>query len=344
MAAAAALTWFGIQTYDTESLGRGPSQLLGALRAHARRHGRAWPKQETLARELGCSVRTVRRWLRILERKGVAEVKRTGRSNIVTLPKDQTERPQSPSKSAIVSERIRGEKDTGEIHEVVSTLPAEAATEAATTTPRPCKPEETATEILPTAAELREELAIAAATEAAWREVAPEAPERRQAARRRAWFSTRLEWLADVRRVAEALSGLPGWQASRGSGGVRDLADLWHLRQASARMASEEWRRSCLRWVRHHERHRHRRLGDLGGWLLRERHAEIEPPPPTPPPLPPPPPPAETESATETEAGHLWRCQARAGSCAFWREWRPAETEEPPPRCPHCGGHAEVCA
>jgi len=132
---ATALQWFSVNMCDCDALGEGPARLLGALRAHARRHGRAWPRQSTLGRELGCSVRTIRRWLRVLEDEGIIEVQRTGRSNVVTLPGDRSDRTQGPLRPDTMADRNKEMKETGERSSVRSTEPLAAVETDPTTTP-----------------------------------------------------------------------------------------------------------------------------------------------------------------------------------------------------------------
>lgn len=331
---ATALQWFSVNMCDCDALGEGPARLLGALRAHARRHGRAWPRQSTLGRELGCSVRTIRRWLRVLEDEGIIEVQRTGRSNVVTLPGDRSDRTQGPLRPDTMADRNKEMKETGERSSVRSTEPLAAVETDPTTTPSPLDETE-----LPSPAELREERALASEREVAWSQAAPESQEREACVIRRRWCDTRLAWLEDVRRVAEAVEKLPGWRGHRGTGGVRSIGDLWRLRMEFDRMPSDVWRRSVMAWCRHHTKHPHRRIGDLGGWLLRERCEEL-PPMPDCPELPPMPPSSETIE-TESEPLILYRCRHDEGACQFYRV--ATEEGEEPPGCVWCGDPMVAC-
>ena len=303
---------------------------LRVLAAHSRNpSGEAFASQRYLAAELGRTARTIRNYLRQLEAAGVVATRRTGRAARYRV-EDLSGTGFRTTEEPVFRSHQRREIRRGE-EEVVSTAPAPPAE---TTTPSiPVEDE------LPTAGPLREELAEAIECETTWRETEPEAQEREQAAERRRWFSTRLAWLDDVRRVAEAVAAIDGWRGHRGTGGVRGTADLWRIRTSFGSMASADWRRSVLRWCRHHQRRRGR-LGDLYGWLLRERYEEVEPPPAAPPDLPPPPSAVATEETIE-EPGHLWRCAEPAtAACSFWREWTP--DTEPPPRCARCGGAAKA--
>ena len=158
-----ALQWFTTRVVDVQSLGRGPSQLLGLLRAHARRTGKAWPRQSTLSREMGVSVRTIRRWLHDLEEEGLIDIQRTGRSSVVTFPCDPSDEPNEPSRSATMSDRLRGEKSTAEGRHVSSALGSDLTTSASpvqeppTTTAIACGDENE----LPDAGQLRQDLAQA---------------------------------------------------------------------------------------------------------------------------------------------------------------------------------------
>ena len=332
---AAALHWFVTNTADISSFGEGPARLLGLIRAHAKRTGRAWPACATMARELAVSRSTIHRWLSQLRRAGAVDVRRTGRGSVyVPIAAGAEAAPlrhqmsQSDTSEPAAIDMVRKAQE-----QVVVTAPPPAETAPATglTTPSLLEEETEQPPDRSALADLRDQLATATEREAEWRETAPEAPERRQAAELRRYLSARLAWHEDVRRVAEAVQDLPGWRGWRGHGGVRNIEDLWRIRAEQARMPSDTWRRSCLRWCAHHTRHRGH-LGDLRGWLLRERYEETEPPPRIPPDLPPPPP---ATAATETEYT-LWRCaDPSAPSCSFWRAG--TEAGEEPPRCPHCG-------
>ena len=317
----------------SRGVSEGAVRLFAHLHVHAKQTGESRASHRYLAEELGKSVRTVRLYLRQLREAGAIRGRRTGRASgyqVAALTgKGLQFRAATCCSSDLERERERKER-------VVRTPPppAETAPAAELTTPSLLEEEEEQPPDRSAIADLRDQLATATEREAEWRETAPEAPERRQAASLRRYLSTRLAWHEDVRRVAEAVQDLPGWRGWRGHGGVRNLEDLWRIRAEQARMPSDTWRRSCLRWCAHHTRHRGR-LGDLRGWLLRERYEETEPPPRIPPDLPPPPPPAADLEATET-AYTLWRCaDPSAPACSFWRAG--TEAAEEPPRCPHCG-------
>ena len=324
-----------------ELVSRGASEgavrLYSYLLVHARnRTGEAYPGQGYLAAEMGRAVRTIRRYLRQLEEIGAVTMRQTGRAARYLV--HDMRAGECPIRSDTLCPTASREEQRRKERVVRTPPPAEPETAAELTTPSLLEVETEPPPDRSAIADLRDQLATATEREAEWRETAPEAPERHQAASLRRYLSTRLAWSDDVRRVAEAVQDLPGWRGWRGHGGVRNLEDLWRIRTEQARMPSDTWRRSCLRWCAHHTRHRGR-LGDLRGWLLRERYEETDPPPRRPPDLPPPPPPAADLEATET-AYTLWRCaDPSAPSCSFWRAG--TEAGEDPPRCPHCGGGAE---
>ena len=316
----------------SRGVSEGAVRLFAHLNVHAKQTGESRASHRYLAEELGKSVRTVRLYLRQLREAGAIRGRRTGRASgyqVAALTGEGLQfRTATCCSSDLERERERKER-------VVRTPPpAETAPATGLTTPSLLEEETEQPPDRSALADLRDQLATATEREAEWRETAPEAPERRQAASLRRYLSTRLAWHEDVRRVAEAVQDLPGWRGWRGHGGVRNLEDLWRIRAEQARMPSDTWRRSCLRWCAHHTRHRGR-LGDLRGWLLRERYEETEPPPRIPPDLPPPPPATAASEATATEYT-LWRCaDPSAPSCSFWRAG--TEAGEEPPRCPHCG-------
>ena len=303
----------------------GAIRLYAYLAAHSRNHsGEAFASQRYLAAELGRTARTIRNYLRQLEDAGAVATRYTGRTARYRVADLSGTVCRTTAETAF-RRNDRREIRRGE-EEVVSTAPAPPV---ATTTPSiPVEDE------LPTAGPLREELAEAIECETTWRETEPEAQEREQAAERRRWFSTRLAWLDDVRRVAEAVAVIDGWRGHRGTGGVSGPGDLWRLRVTFGSMASADWRRSVLRWCRHHQRRRGR-LGDLYGWLLRERYEEVEPPPAAPPDLPPAPTPSD--AAIEPEDVIVYRCATGTGACRFIRHV-VRHGEAAPERCARCGG------
>lgn len=271
-----ALQWFTTRVVDVQRLGRGPSQLLGLLRAHARRTGKAWPRQTTLATELGVSPRTIRRWLRDLEEEGLIDIQRTGRSSVITFPDGPSEGPDQPARSATMTDRIRGEKETGEEDRVSSALGSDSTTSAS-----PVQESPTTTAIsrqdeheLPDAGQLRQDLAETREREQDWANVAPESAERRQARERGRALDVRLAWLQDVQRAAERIQRIPGY-GYRGDGGVGSLGALWSLRERYGSMG-EEWLLSVRAWCAWWSDPKHRGpILSLDRWLARERHDEV---------------------------------------------------------------------
>lgn len=303
----------------------GAIRLYAYLAAHSRNHsGEAFASQRYLAAELGRTARTIRNYLRQLEDAGAVATRYTGRTARYRVADLSGTVCRTTAETAF-RRNDRREIRRGE-EEVVSTAPAPPV---ATTTPASVEEDE-----LPNAGALRDDLAETIERETEWRETAPEAHEREQAAERRRWFSTRLAWLEDVRRVAEAVAAIDGWRGHRGTGGVSGPGDLWRLRMTFGSMASADWRRSVLRWCRHHERRRGR-LGDLHGWLLRERYEETESPPAAPPDLPPAPTPSD--AAIEPEDATVYRCATGTGACRFVR-YVVRHGEAAPERCARCGG------
>jgi DNA-binding transcriptional regulator YhcF (GntR family) len=326
------LQWFTVRTDEVATLGQGPAQLLGLIRAHARRTGKAFPAWATMARELAVSRATVYRWLRPLRRAGLVTVTRTGRASVYELAEVSSVRRQKSHDETSHTEGVRRLQE----RVVVADPAIDATNDPAETTTTPSILEESE---LPDPTELREDRAEAAELEAAWSQAAPESEERQACGDRRRWCDTRLTWLEDVRRVAEAVEKLPGWRGHRGTGGVRSIGDLWRLRMEFDRMPSDVWRRSVLAWCRHHAKHPHRRIGDLGGWLLRERCEEL-PPMPDCPDLPPMPLSSET-TATESKPLTLYRCRHDEGACQFYRV--ATEEGEEPPGCVWCGDPMVAC-
>lgn len=283
------LLWFTTHVDDVEQLGRGPSQLLGLLRAHARRTGRAWPRQTTLATELGVSARTIRRWLRDLEQGGYVLIQRTGRSSVITFPDGLADGPNQPTRSAGMTDRIRGEKETAE-GDRVSCAPGHLAVapsasliqETPTTTAVSCEDEQE----LPDAGQLRQDLAQTREREQDWAKVAPASPERRQARERGRALHVRLAWLEDVQKAAERIQRIPGY-GYRGDGGVDSLGALWSLRERYGSMG-EEWLPSVRAWCAWWSDPKHRGpILSLDRWLARERHDEVTVPELVPLPNPP---------------------------------------------------------
>ncbi len=284
-----ALLWFTTHVEDVEQLGRGPSQLLGLLRAHARRTGKAWPRQATLATELGVSPRTIRRWLRNLEEEGLIDIQRTGRSSVVTFPCDPSDRPDEPSRSATMSDRLRGAKSTAEGRHVSSALGSDLTTSASpvqeppTTTAIACGDENE----LPNAGQLRQDLAQAREREHEWANVAPASPERQRARERGRALHVRLAWLEDVQKAAERIQHIPGY-GYRGDGGIGSRGGLWSLRERYGSMG-EEWLLSVRAWCAWWSDPKHRGpILSLDRWLARERYEEVPVPDLVPLPDPPP--------------------------------------------------------
>jgi hypothetical protein len=284
-----ALQWFTTRVVDVQSLGRGPSQLLGLLRAHARRTGKAWPRQSTLSREMGVSVRTIRRWLRDLEQGGYILIQRTGRSSVITFPDGLADGPNQPTRSAGMTDRIRGEKSTAE-EDKVSCAPgsppvapsASSIQESPTTTAISREDEQE----LPDAGHLRHELALAREREQEWARVGPESAERHQARERGRALDVRLAWFEDVQRAAERIQRIPGY-GYRGDGGVASLGGLWSLRERYGSMG-EEWLLSVRAWCAWWSDPKHRGpILSLDRWLARERHDEVTVPELVPLPNPP---------------------------------------------------------
>ncbi|MBD3174197.1 MAG: GntR family transcriptional regulator [Armatimonadia bacterium] len=265
---------------DVNEVGRGPSQLLGVLRAHAWRTGRAWPRQDTLARELGVSVRTIRRWLRELETRGLIHIQRTGRSSVITFPDDHSEGAEEPNCSDTMSGRTRREKQTNQRNEVSSATAADS-----TDGPSPPAPDTDTTttisdddsEQLLDAGDLRRLLAETRQREREWVAVDPEAPERRQARQRGRALQVQLAWLEDIQRAAERIQRVPGY-GYRGDGGVDSLGALWALRERHGSMG-EEWLPSVRAWCAWWSDPKRRgRILSLDRWLARERFREVDVP------------------------------------------------------------------
>ena len=284
------LLWFTTHVGDVEQLGRGRSELLGLLRAHAKKTGKAWPRQSTLSREMGVSVRTIRRWLHDLEQGGYVLIQRTGRSSVITFPDGLADGPNQPTRSAGMTDRIRGEKSTAE-EDKVSCAPgsppvapsASPIQESPTTTAISRQDEHK----LPDPGQLRQELAQAREREQEWARVGPESAERRQARERGRALDVRLAWLQDVQRVAERIQRIPGY-GYRGDGGVASLGALWSLRERYGSMG-EEWLPSVRAWCAWWSDPRHRgRILSLDRWLARERYEEVPVPELVPLPDPPP--------------------------------------------------------
>lgn len=284
------LLWFTTHVDDVEQLGRGPSQLLGLLRAHARRTGRAWPRQTTLATELGVSARTIRRWLRDLEQGGYILIQRTGRSSVITFPSDPSDRPDEPSRPATMSDHIRGEKNTAKGNEVSrgpESPPVAPSASPVAQTPTTTAISREDEQELPDTGQLRQELAQAREREHEWGSVAPESAERRQARERGRALHVRLAWLEDVQKAAERIQHIPGY-GYRGDGGVASLGALWSLRERYGSMG-EEWLPSVRAWCAWWSDPRHRgRILSLDRWLARERYEEVPVPELVPLPDPPP--------------------------------------------------------
>lgn len=284
------LLWFTTHVGDVEQLGRGRSELLGLLRAHAKKTGKAWPRQSTLSREMGVSVRTIRRWLHDLEQGGYVLIQRTGRSSVITFPDGLADGPNQPTRSAGMTDRIRGEKETAE-GDRVSCAPGHLAV---ATSASPIQESPTTTAIsrqdehkLPDPGQLRQELAQAREREQEWARVGPESAERRQARERGRALDVRLAWLQDVQRVAERIQRIPGY-GYRGDGGVASLGALWSLRERYGSMG-EEWLPSVRAWCAWWSDPRHRgRILSLDRWLARERYEEVPVPELVPLPDPPP--------------------------------------------------------
>jgi len=57
----------------------GPKLLYARLCQYAGKDGKCFPKQQTLAKELGTSVRTVARWMKELKDHGLIETTRLGK-------------------------------------------------------------------------------------------------------------------------------------------------------------------------------------------------------------------------------------------------------------------------
>ena len=323
------LHWFTTRPAEIAALGQGPAQLLGLLRAHAHRTGKAWPAWATMARELTVSRATIHRWLRALRRAGLVTVTRTGRASVYELAGAPAMRLQ------------RSHYETSEapaIEEVVKAHEQVVVPATETTTPITCE-EATADSPVaqpPDLPELRQELATARECAMAWAAADREAPEAAQARDRVACLREELAHIDDVQRAQEAVRQIPDIER-RGGSRVVTQGHLWRLRRAYRDMAGDEWRRSILRWCAWHRRHGRRRIGDLDGWLARERYEPL-PPLPECPDLPPLPPVIDAAIEAETmEPGILWRCAMPSSpACSFWREWTP--TDASPPSCPHCGG------
>lgn len=285
-----ALQWFTTRVVDVQRLGRGPSQLLGLLRAHARRTGKAWPRQTTLATELGVSPRTIRRWLRDLEEEGLIDIQRTGRSSVITFPDDPSDEPNEPSRSATMSDRIRREKETAEGDRVgcapgyLAVAPSASTIQESPTTTAISREDE---QKLPDPGQLRQELAQAREREQEWARVGPESAERRQARERGRALHVRLAWLEDVQKAAERIQHIPGY-GYRGDGGIGSLGGLWSLRERYGSMG-DEWLPSVRAWCAWWSDPKHRGpILSLDRWLARERHDEVSVPELVPLPDPPP--------------------------------------------------------
>lgn len=323
------LQWFTVRTDEVATLGQGPAQLLGLIRAHAHRTGKAWPAWATMARELAVSRATIHRWLRALRRAGLVTVTRTGRASVYELAGAPAMRLQ---KSHYETSEAPAIEEVVKAHEQV-VVPA-----TETTTPIICGEPTADPQVAqpPDLPELRQGLATARECAMAWEAVDREAPEAAQARDRVACLREELAQVDDVRRAQEAVRQVPDL-VRRGGAASASQANLWRLRRAYRDMAGEEWRRSVLRWCAWHRRHGRRRIGDLDGWLARERYEPL-PPLPECPDLPPLPPVIDAALDAETmDPGILWRCSMPSSpACSFWREWTP--TGESPPSCPHCGG------
>jgi len=63
------------------NLSRGARRLLDLLKSFARRSGRAFPFQKTLAEKLEVKIRTIKRWVRELREAGLIAVRRRQHSS-----------------------------------------------------------------------------------------------------------------------------------------------------------------------------------------------------------------------------------------------------------------------
>ncbi len=275
--------------------------LYGVLRAHqSEATGLAYPRQSTLARELGRPLRTVKRWLARLIEVGLVAVQQTGRGALYSFPvtvlplADQPgeERPTRCAKPGPSHREGEGnDKET----EVVSTAPPPAPPSAAPDKPPTTRlsggGEEEPTPAPPATVPDRDEIrtetreAKRIATEwgrasERWRFAHPDADlpaaiaePRDQARARVTWLQTQARWLREAEEAWRLVRLVPGFGDGRGDGGVSGLEAVWGLRLLHAAMG-DGWLTSVRKWVARHAGG-DGRLGSLAGWLARERVPEL---------------------------------------------------------------------
>lgn len=337
-ATAAGLRFVQIDTAAARELtSRGVSEgairLFAYVSVHAQRTGECYASYQYLAAELGKSVRTICHYVRQLLTAGALERRLTGRAaRLRPLPLVGEELRRRDAMDCVSHRQEDGDQE----REVVVTArpPAETETAGLTTTPTMAGEEE-----VPDLVTVRQDLAEARDRATEWQNADPQAPETAQSRQRVAALQQQLAHVDDVRRAQEAVRQVPAME-SRGGARAASERNLWRLRRAYATMAGDDWRRSVLRWCAWHRRHAHRRLGDLDGWLARERFEPITPPG-EPPPLPEPPPAAASDTASNSDSVTIYQCAIALGACQFIRMVVPAG-ERPPERCSRCGGHVKV--